>query len=271
MAVKRARKGRLDPTSLGGAPIGIGLVLLGLVLEGGALRSVFQLTAAVIVFGGTFGAVLVSFSFDEVRYAVERLKAVFVDDEPSPAHLVRSIVALAKKARRAGIISIDGDLDKLGEPFLQKGLMLAVDGNTPQAVRELLEVEDRAISDRELTAALVYESAGGYAPTLGILGAVLGLIQVMEHLSEPSLLGAGIAVAFVATVYGVGSANLVFLPIATKLRTKARRGAKHRELMMEGVAAVQEGLSPQFIQAKLEGFLNQSERVTRPGVRRRTA
>ena len=249
--------------------MGLGLVLLGLVLEGGALRSVFQLTAAVIVFGGTFGAVLVSFSFDEVRYAVERLKAVFVDDEPSPAHLVKSIVALAKKARRAGIISIDGDLDKLGEPFLQKGLMLAVDGNTPQAVRELLEVEDRAISDRELTAALVYESAGGYAPTLGILGAVLGLIQVMEHLSEPSLLGAGVAV--VATVYGVGSANLVFLPIATKLRTKARRGAKHRELMMEGVAAVQEGLSPQFIQAKLEGFLNQSERVTRPGVRRRAA
>ena len=125
------------------------------------------------------------------------------------------------------------------------------------------------MTDRETTAALVYESAGGYSPTFGILGAVLGLIEVMEHLSDPSRLGSGIAIAFVATVYGVGAANPVFLPIATKLRTRARRAAKQRELMIEGVMAIQEGLSPQFIQAKLEGFVQRGESVeTRPSRRR---
>ena len=206
-----------------------------------------------------------------MSHAVRRLKAVFINDEPSPARLIKAIVDLAKKARRNGIISIDNELSNLDEPFLQKGLMLVVDGNDPQAVRELLEVEDRCITDRESTAALVYESAGGYAPTLGILGAVLGLIQVMEHLADPNRLGASIAVAFVATVYGVGSANLIFLPIATKLRTKANRAAKHRELMIEGIMAIQEGLSPRFIEAKLEGFVDDRRPITRRPVRGRAA
>ena len=127
------------------------------------------------------------------------------------------------------------------------------------------------MTDRETTAALVWESAGGYSPTFGILGAVLGLIQVMEHLSDPSRLGAGIAIAFVATVYGVGAANLVFLPIATKLRTRARRAAKQRELMTEGIMAIQEGLSPQFIQAKLEGFVDDETEIVPRRPRRRAA
>ena len=267
--MNRLRRRRLDLTTLGGIPVGIGLVLLGQALEGGALRSVFQLTAALIVFGGTLGAVLVSFSLDEVRYAGRRLRAVFIDDEPSPKRLVPAIVDLALRARRQGIMAIDRDLDRLDEPFLKKGLRLAIDGNTPQSVRELLEVEDQAMTDRETTAALVYESAGGYSPTFGILGAVLGLIQVMEHLSDPSRLGAGIAIAFVATVYGVGAANLVFLPIATKLRTRARRASKQRELMIEGIMAIQEGLSPQFIQSKLEGFVDgETEALTRRARRR---
>jgi chemotaxis protein MotA len=267
----KKRRGRLDLTSAGGIVIGVGLVLMGQVLEGGALRSVLQLTAAVIVFGGTLGAVLVSFSFDEVRLAARRLRNVFINDEPEPERLVRAIVRLATIARQQGIIGLENEADKLGEPYLKKGLMLAVDGNSPQDVRELLEVEDSAISYRETTAAQVYESAGGYAPTLGILGAVLGLIQVMEHLSDPSRLGAGIAVAFVATVYGVGSANLIFLPIAAKLRARARRGARHRELMMEGIMGIQGGLSPRFIRAKLESFLDEGVELPGPRVKGRAA
>lgn len=269
--MKRVRRRRLDLATVGGIAIGLGLVLLGQVLEGGALRSVLQLTAAVIVFGGTFGAVLVSFSLDEIRYAGRRLKAVFIEDEASTARLIKAIVDLALSARRRGIVAIDREVDELDEPFLKKGLRLVVDGNSPEAVRDLLEVEDRSIIDRETVAALVYESAGGYSPTFGILGAVLGLIQVMEHLSDPSRLGEGIAVAFVATVYGVGAANLLFLPIAAKLRTRARRAARQRELMIEGVAAIHEGLSPQFIQAKLQGFADDPTEILTRGARRRAA
>ncbi len=262
---------RIDFTSVAGVIVGLGFVLVGQTLEGGGLGSVLQLTAAVIVFGGTFGAVLVSFSLDEVGLAARRLKAVFIDDPTDPARLVRRIVSLAAKARRNGITTIENELVNTDAPFLRKGLMLVGDGNDPQAVRELLEVEDNAIVERESVAALVYESAGGYAPTFGILGAVMGLIQVMEHLSEPSLLGAGIAVAFVATIYGVGSANLIFLPIATKLRTRARRAMRHRELILEGVLAIQAGSSPRFVQAKLEGFVDDPVEVGGPRLRGRAA
>ena len=263
----KKRRGRVDPTSIAGIAIGVGLVLTGQLLEGGALQSVLQLTAAVIVFRGTCGAVLVSFTFDEVHYAIKRLKTVFVSAEPAPDRLVKTIVRLSTKARQNGIIVLENEVDGLVDPFLKKGLMLAVDGNNPKDVRELLAVEDEAIAYRESTAAEVYESAGGYAPTLGILGAVLGLIQVMEHLSDPSRLGAGIAVAFVATVYGVGSANLIFLPIAAKLRARSRRASRHRELMMEGIMGIQGGLSPRFIQAKLEGFLDEGVQVPGPRMR----
>ena len=266
--VTRVRRWRPDVTTLAGIPVGIGLVLLGQVLKGGALDAVLQSTAAVIVFGGTLGAVLVSFPLDEVRLAIGRLRAVFINDEPSPARLIKAVVELAVTVRRQGLVAIDEDLDELDEPFLAKGLRLVVDGHEADTVRDLLDVEDRSMNDRENAAALVYESAGGYAPTFGILGAVLGLIQVMERLSEPSGLGAGIAVAFVATAYGVGAANLVFLPIATKLRTRARRAASRRELMIEGILAIQEGLGPQLIQIKLEGFLEGGMDVTSRRLRR---
>ena len=250
---------RLDFTSVAGLIVGLGFVLVGQGLEGGAFASMLQLTAAVIVFGGTFGAVLVSFSLDEVALAARRLKTVFVDDSTDPVRLVRRMVSLAGKARRNGITTLENELVKTDASFLRKALMLVGDGNDPEAVRELLEVDDNSTVERESAAALVYESAGGYAPTFGILGAVMGLIQVMEHLTDPERLGTGIAVAFVATIYGVGSANLIFLPIATKLRTRTRRAMRHRELIIEGVLAIQTGASPRFVQAKLEGFLDDTE------------
>lgn len=249
------RKRRFDLTAVMGLPVGIGLVLFGQILEGGRLGSILQLTAAIIVFGGTFGAVLVSFSLSDVRTALRSLRSVFIDDEAPMDDTINAIARFAIKARRDGIMSLEDDVEHLDDPFLKRGLGLAVDGTSPTTLRAMLEGEADSRDQIDELPARVYESAGGYAPTLGILGAVLGLIHVMENLTDPNKLGAGIAVAFVATVYGVGSANLVFLPIAAKLRLKAAVRAKRRQLVSEGILAIQEGQNPRLIEHKLRGLL----------------
>ncbi|HVB37346.1 MAG TPA: flagellar motor protein [Vicinamibacterales bacterium] len=253
---------RVDFTSVAGVPVGIGLILIGQAIEGGSVGSLLQLTAALIVFGGTLGAVLLSFSLSDVTRALSSLRTVFLWDGEPPMMTIESILGYAKKARKEGIMSLEDDLERIDDPFLQKGLRLAVDGTDPHAVREMLEIENQSREEHDEIPAKVYESGGGYAPTIGILGAVLGLIHVMQNLADPTKLGAGIAVAFVATVYGVGSANLIFLPIATKLKMTARHEARRRELIVEGIMAIQEGLNPRTIQEKLLGFAAQAEPVT---------
>jgi chemotaxis protein MotA len=183
--------------------------------------------------------------------------------------MISTVTRLATKARRDGIMSLEDEVETISDPFMRRGLMLAVDGTNPSTLRAMLEGESVSRDEIDEAPARVYEAAGGYAPTIGILGAVLGLIHVMENLSDPNKLGAGIAVAFVATVYGVGSANLLFLPIASKLRSKAGRQARHRELILEGILAIQEGLNPRLIDQKLRGLLGTDSgiRPVRPGVR----
>lgn len=245
---------RLDFTSVAGVPIGLGFILIGQVLEGGTVHSLLQVTAAVIVFGGTIGAVLLSFSLNEVKRALRALKVVFLYDGEPPSRTIAKVIAYAMRARKEGLMSLEPALEHEPDPFLRKGLSLAVDGISPHMIRDMLTMDIASRETYDETPAKVFEAAGGYAPTIGILGAVLGLIHVMENLAEPNRLGAGIAVAFVATIYGVGSANLIFLPIATKLRNKARRIAERRELLLEGILAIQEGLNPRLIEEKLEGF-----------------
>jgi chemotaxis protein MotA len=249
------RKRRLDLTSVLGVPVAVGCVLLGQVLEGGALASVLQLTAAVIVFGGTFGATMVSFSLAEIKRALRSLSTVFYDVEPPTEETIQALTRFATKARKDGIMSLEDDVERVSDSFLRRGLGLAVDGTSPTTLRAMLEAEAASREEADELTARVFEAAGGYAPTIGILGAVLGLIHVMENLSDPAKLGAGIAVAFVATVYGVGSANLIFLPIATKLRARAARTARRREVILEGILAIQEGLNPRLIDSKLHGLL----------------
>lgn len=246
---------RLDLSSVAGVPIGIGLVLAGQALEGGTLQSLVQYTAALIVFGGTFGAVLVSHSRDEVRRAWHSLRHVVYDEQTPSEQIIDLITRLAMKARRDGIMSLEDEVEAIDDPFMRRGLMLAVDGTNPSTLRTMLEAESFSRDDIDEAPAKVYESAGGYAPTIGILGAVLGLIHVMENLTDPNKLGDGIAVAFVATIYGVGMANLVLLPIASKLRGRALAAAKRRELMLEGILAIQEGLNPRLIDQKLRGLI----------------
>jgi chemotaxis protein MotA len=273
MAVKRpggTRATRYDWTTMIGAPMAIALVLAGQALEGGSLGSILQGTAALIVFGGTLGAVLVSFPLEQVRQAWRAWRTVLTDRPPSADATINEIVRFATQARRQGMMSLEHALDG-ADPFLAKFLAHAVDGAKPQVLRDMMELEIVNREEQDEAPAKVYEAAGGYLPTLGILGAVLGLIQTMQHLDQPEQIGGGIAVAFVATVYGVGAANLICLPIATKLKVKARRTALHRELMMEGVLAIQEGLNPRLIDEKLRAFVVRSDAPARPAPARRRA
>lgn len=255
MNVRLRKWARPDLMSAVGLLAGVGLVLFGQTLEGGAVQSLFQLTAAVIVLGGTLGAVLLSFPAREVRRAVRALAHVFIIDSDSEGRRVAAIVKYAADARKDGLLAIEDEVELESDAFLKKGLRLAVDGTSAHELREILEIDDVSRQERDELPARVFESAGAYAPTFGILGAVLGLIQVMKNLADPSKLGPGIAVAFVATVYGIGAANLIFLPIATKLRARARDAARRRDLTIEGVLGIREGLSPRLIELKLGGFM----------------
>jgi chemotaxis protein MotA len=263
-----AKQSRIDYTSVAGLPVGVGLVLLGQAIEGGSMRSILQLTAALIVFGGTLGAVLLSFSLTDVKRALGALKTVFLLQGEPAAQTIQGVMKYALLARSAGVLSLENELPSVADPFLRKALTLVVDGANPHALREMLEIENQNREEYDEIPAKVYEAAGGYAPTVGILGAVLGLIQIMQHLNDPSKLGAGIAVAFVATIYGVGSANLIFLPTATNLKMKARSESRRRELMLEGALAIQEGLNPKMIEEKLDSIAAQTTEQVDPARRR---
>jgi len=240
--------------------LAIGGILAGLLLEGGNLRQILQPTAAMIVFGGTLGAVMLQFPLPVVLNAVRRLKSVFVATKSNPESTVQRLVTYAQKARREGIVSLDADLAEIEDPFLKKSLMLAVDGTEPDELRKIMELELNNQAEYEEQVPQVFESAGGFAPTIGIIGAVLGLIQVMQHLDKIDEVGRGIAVAFVATIYGVGSANLLYLPVSGKLKSRIREEQITREMTLEGVASILEGMNPHMLETKLHGFLVDAEK-----------
>lgn len=248
-----------DLATIGGLLMAFGGVLGGLLLEGGRIKDVAQITAALIVFGGTLGAVMVTTPFSVLLRAFRKLHLVFVDRAPLPQDAIDEIISFASKARRHGIVSLEQDADNVPDPFLRKALNLAVDGTDLDAIRKMMELEMTVEEHRAEAEAKVFEAAGGYAPTIGIIGAVLGLIQVMKHLENIEEVGRGIAVAFVATVYGVGSANIFFLPAANKLRARAHRATQIKELMLEGVVAIVEGLNPKLIRTKLEAYAREAD------------
>jgi chemotaxis protein MotA len=245
---------RLDFATLGGLVMALGGILGGLLLEGGKIRDVAQITAACIVFGGTFGAVLVTTPLPVLLRAVRKLHHIFIERAQHPQQAIEEIISFAAKARKHGIVSLEQDADNIPEHFLRKALGLAVDGTDLDLLRRIMDLEIIMDEQRAEAEARVYDSAGGYAPTVGIIGAVLGLIQVMKHLENIDEVGRGIAVAFVATIYGVGSANLFFLPAANKLRARLRDETQIKELMLEGVVAIVEGSNPKLIRTKLEAY-----------------
>ena len=245
----------MDVISIIGLVVGLGAILGGQFLEGGHLSSLVQPTAFVIVMGGTFGAVMLQSPFATFMQGMGMVKWVFTPPALGQRELIDRMAEWSHAARKEGLLALEGYLAELPDPFLRKGLQLLVDGAEPERVREVLEVEIGVQEEQLKLAAKIWESAGGYAPTIGILGAVMGLIHVMENLSDPSKLGAGIAVAFVATIYGVGSANLVFLPIAKKLLAHVSRLTLTREMYVDGLIGIASGENPRIIESRLQGYL----------------
>ncbi len=250
----------MDIGSIIGLVLGIGAILMGNALEGGHLSALFQPTALLIVVGGTMGATLFGVPLKVFIEAVKALREVFLESKREPQKLIEELVEYAQKARRDGIISLEPMVEQSSEPFLKKAMLMAIDGADSKTMRDNLELMiDRAEEDKERLAK-VWESAGGFAPTIGIIGAVLGLIHVMQNLSDVSAVGKGIAVAFVATIYGVSLANLLFLPAAGKLKLRARAEVTLLELMMEGALAIQEGMKPNLVREKLEAFHHEEQK-----------
>ena len=245
----------MDRGSIGGVILAIAGIVAGLLIEGGKISQILQPTAALIVFGGTMGAILLQFPISTVTSAFRSMAHVFVAPQRQNEELVQLLISFANKARRNGVVSLDADLAEITDPFLRQSLMLAVDGTEPAELRKIMRVALDCASEREERLPQVFESAGGFSPTIGILGAVLGLIQVMQHLDNIQEVGRGIAVAFVATIYGVGIANLFFLPFAGKIRIHLHDDQQRREMMLEGVISILEGMNPRMLALKLSGFL----------------
>ncbi|HMF77668.1 MAG TPA: flagellar motor protein [Bryobacteraceae bacterium] len=247
--------GHLDFASLAGLILAMAGILGGLFLEGGRASDVAQVTAALIVLGGTLGAVMLTTPSRLLFAALRRAKDVFWETTPSATVVIEQLLEFARQARRSGIVSLERDADALADPFLRKALSLAVDGTDLQDLRRIMELEIELAERRGEAEAKVFETAGGYAPTIGIIGAVLGLIQVMKHLEDIERVGHGIAVAFVATVYGIALANLVLLPAGNKLKARLAQALEFKELMLEGVIGIAEGMNPKLLERKLEAFL----------------
>jgi chemotaxis protein MotA len=245
----------MDIATIIGLVLGLGAILGGAVLEGLHFGSLIQPTAALIVLGGTFGAAFISFPMDSAVQAVKDLKMLFVNPQ-KPDDLIPIILELANRARKNGILSLEEDSKNSKDLFLRKALTLCVDGVEPKDTQDILEIELATYEEHAKMSAEFYEAAGGYAPTIGIIGAVLGLIHVMSNLSDTSKLGAGIAVAFVATIYGLVTANIICLPFASKIKMRIKSELQRREMLLAGILGIQQGSNPRFIEERLKSFLH---------------
>jgi len=246
----------MDLATVIGLVIAVGAVLGGALLEGLHMGALVQPTAAMIVLGGTFGATFVSFPLPIVLKAFKDVGRCFFPPQDDPEGVIKNIINYAAKARRNGLISLEQEAQTVKDSFTKKGISLVVDGIDPQKLRETMEIELNSFEEHNKGSAEVFEAAGGFAPTVGIIGAVLGLIHVMSNLSDPSKLGGGIAVAFVATIYGLMVANFFCLPFGSKLKHRLKEELLQKEMLIEGLIAIQNGENPHFIEQKLRAYLH---------------
>ncbi|MDR9424271.1 MAG: flagellar motor protein [Pseudomonadota bacterium] len=245
----------MDILSLLGITLAFVAILGGNLLEGGALSSLFNGPAGLIVVGGTLAATILQTSWPILKRAFIQVRWVFVPPYVSMEDGIGKVIDWSVKARKQGLLGLEGMSEREPENFARKGLQLLVDGAEPEAIRSILEVDLESREQRDLETAKVYEAMGGYSPTIGIIGAVMGLIQVMTNLEDPESLGSGIATAFVATIYGVALANLLFFPVANKLRGIIRERTRYEDMMIDGIIAIAEGENPKSIELRLRGFL----------------
>ena len=247
----------MDRLTLLGLVIALTGILLSQVMEGGNLSILFQGTAFLIVFFGTLGAVMVQSSGKVFMLAIEIGRWAFVDPKISGRESIDQLTAWATLARKEGMLALEQYIPDIADPFLKKGVQLLVDGHSAEKIREVLEIDINSWEQPRWQAARVWEAAAGYSPTIGIIGAVLGLMHVMQNLSEPSKLGGGIAVAFVATIYGVAFANLFFLPVANKLKRIIMQQTQMHGMIVDGLSSIANGENPRYIEFKLQSYLDQ--------------
>jgi chemotaxis protein MotA len=251
----------VDIATVLGLIAGFGLIFAGFILEGGNPLGLIQVTAALIVFGGTLGAMLVSFPMSQLMKLPKGLMKAFFVKPHDPSEMIALFTRLAEKARREGLLSLEEEEGSLDDDFIKKGVALVVDGTDPELITAILEIEISAMEKRHGEVQGMLEAAGGYSPTMGIIGTVMGLVTVLSHIDEPEKLGGGVAVAFVATLYGVMAANLVYLPLAGKLKGHTHEEVMLRRMMLEGILSVQAGENPRVVQEKLLGFLPPAQRA----------
>ncbi|TEB15546.1 Chemotaxis protein PomA [Pelotomaculum sp. FP] len=242
-------------TTIIGFIIAAGCLVLAYILDGGDISSLFRGTAALIVFGGTIGATTMCFSLQELKTVPKLIKIILFHKHPDEVALIEQIVDLSDKVRREGVLYLEKQLPQIDDDFMRKGIQLVVDGTDPELVRMIMETELYAMQERHSAGAGVFEAAGGFAPTMGIIGTVLGLVHVLGNLDSPETLGPAIALAFIATLYGIGSANILWLPIAEKLKNIGKKEDILRELMLEGILSIQSGYNPLLVRERLTAFL----------------
>lgn len=248
----------MDITSVIGLIIGISAILGAQLIESNSILTIIQPSAALVVIGGTLGAVFINFSLPSIITAFKSVKKVFVEKEEDTFKIVGQIVGISKIARQQGLLALQDIVGDIDNNFLRRGVQLAIDTNNPQLLHDILNTEISLEEEHEVLSARIFEAFGGFAPTFGIVGAVLGLIQVMGNLQDPSQLGHGIATAFVSTLYGVGLANMFFLPIAGKLKMRLREEMISKEMIVQGLISIQLGENPSIIEEKLLTFLSYS-------------
>jgi chemotaxis protein MotA len=251
----------MDIATVVGLVLGIGALFATALLEGTHLSALVNIPAFVLIVGGSFGATIVSFALSDIMRIPKFLKEALFAPPLGLAERARQLVELAQKARREGLLALEEDARNIDDPFLQKGLQLVVDGTEPEIVRAVLESEIAVWEEREKVGEQIFTAIGGFCPTMGIMGAVLGLMHALGQSDDPKKMAKAIAVAFVATLYGVGFANLVFLPIAGKLKVRVAEKRLLYELTLEGILAIQAGENPRLVAEKLSAYLPPSERA----------
>ena len=245
----------MDKISVLGLLLGIVAIIGGQLLEGGHVSSLSQPTALLIVLGGTLGAVMLQSPYATFIRGVKMVRWIWYPPVVDKQQIIKQVSGWSQVSRRECLLALENLMGQVKDDFAKKGLQLLVDGAEPERLREVLEVQISTFEEEMKLSARIWEAAGGYAPTIGILGAGMGLIHVMENLSDPSKLGAGIAVAFVATIYGVGLANLVFLPMSNKLKAHINRLVVQREMVVDGLVGIANGDNPRIIESRLQGYI----------------
>lgn len=250
----------MDLTTIVGLAVGIGALLVAVIMDGGHLSSLLSPSAMVMIGGGTLGATAIGFTVEELKTVPALLRIAFQEESYDISRLISTLVNFAEKARREGLLALEEDLSTIEDKFLKKGMQLVIDGTDAELVRSIMETELAFIQERHHKGASIFEAAGGYAPTMGIIGTVMGLVHVLGNLTDTESLGPSIATAFIATLYGIFSANILFLPIAGKLKNRSAHQVLVYEVTLEGILSVQAGDNPRIVEEKLEAFLAPTKR-----------